>query len=58
MAKTKAFLSAFLIALMINGLAIFGTGYFGKAPSGTNVSSIISSAFESQETDSKTLIAI
>ncbi len=43
MAKTKAFLSAFLIALMIGGLAFVGTMPFGKAQSGTNVSYIISS---------------
>jgi hypothetical protein len=46
MAKTKAFLSAFLIALMISGLAFVGSAHFGSAQSGTsgtNVSGIITS---------------
>ena len=43
MAKTKAFLSAFLIALMISGLAFVGNARFGEAQSGTNVSGTITS---------------
>jgi len=42
MAKTKTFLSSFLIALMISGIAFVATVHFGAAQSGTNVSYIIS----------------
>lgn len=43
MAKTKAFLSAFLIALMISGLAFVSCVHFSAAQSGTNVTGIINS---------------
>jgi hypothetical protein len=43
MAKTKAFLSTFLIALMISGLAFVGSMHFSAAQSGTDVSYIIGS---------------
>jgi hypothetical protein len=39
----KSLLIAFLIALMISGLAFVGSLYFGAAQSGTNVTGIISS---------------
>ncbi|MGD0644986.1 MAG: right-handed parallel beta-helix repeat-containing protein [Candidatus Bathyarchaeia archaeon] len=43
MAKTKAILDAFLIALMVSGLAFVGSVHFGSAQSGTNVTGIINS---------------
>jgi hypothetical protein len=43
MTKTKAFLTAFLITVMVIALTFVGTVHFGKAQSGTNVTGIITS---------------